>query len=81
MGLGAIAALLVALAALALSQRMTRQTDAIGRMLTQIGIGNFDARAEVVTDDELGHVATSLNAMCDNTLSLIQTKDERDKIS
>jgi methyl-accepting chemotaxis protein len=44
----------------------------------QIGVGNFDARAEVTSSDELGILATSLNAMLDNTLSLIQTREERD---
>ncbi|MFM9964162.1 MAG: methyl-accepting chemotaxis protein [Planctomycetaceae bacterium] len=70
----------VLLAGFALAASLTRQTDAITNMLGQIGIGNFDARADVLSEDELGTVAMSLNAMCDNTLSLIQTRDERDQI-
>lgn len=74
------AILVVLIAGYALASNLTRQTDAITDMLGQIGIGNFEARADVLSDDELGTVAMSLNAMCDNTLSLIQTRDERDQI-
>ncbi|MEO1619017.1 MAG: HAMP domain-containing methyl-accepting chemotaxis protein [Planctomycetota bacterium] len=62
------------------AQGITRQAEAINDMLMQIGIGDFDARAAVVTSDELGDVAVALNAMCDNTLSLIQSREERDQI-
>jgi twitching motility protein PilJ len=41
-------------------------------------MGNYGARAEVTTGDELGTLSTSLNAMLDNTLALIQTREERD---
>lgn len=78
--IGLFAAIVVVIAGYALASNLTRQTDAISDMLTHIGIGNFDARAEVLSEDELGTVAMSLNAMCDNTLSLIQTRDERDQI-
>ncbi|MBC7820496.1 MAG: methyl-accepting chemotaxis protein, partial [Planctomycetaceae bacterium] len=80
LAIAATATLAVVLAGFALASNLTRQTDAITNMLSQIGIGNFNARTEVLSEDELGTVAMSLNAMCDNTLSLIQTRDERDKI-
>lgn len=75
-----IATVVVVIAGYALASNLTRQTDSITSMLGQIGIGNFEARSEVLSEDELGTVAMSLNAMCDNTLSLIQTRDERDQI-
>ncbi len=46
----------------------------------EIGMGNFDARAEVIYQDEIGEMANSLNAMLDNTLVLIQSREERDAI-
>jgi methyl-accepting chemotaxis protein len=58
----------------------TRQTDSITNMLHEIGIGHFEARADVISQDELGGVAHSINSMCDNTLSLIQSREERDAI-
>ena len=59
---------------------IAKQADAISDMLSSIGIGIFDARAEVTSQDELGEVAGALNAMCDNTLSLIQSNEEREEI-
>ncbi len=60
--------------------RIRKQADSITDMLSMIGIGMFDARAEKITNDELGDVAVALNAMSDNTLSLIQSSDERAEI-
>src|SRR5262249_3103521 len=50
--------------------------DAVNR----VGMGDFHARAEVTSRDELGVVAASLNAMLDNTVGLIQSREERDQI-
>ncbi len=74
------ASVLILIISLMLSGSLTRQTDAIMEMLSSIGIGDFSARAEVVSRDELGTVAESLNSMCDNTLTLIQSREERDAI-
>ena len=60
--------------------RIKKQADSITDMLSMIGIGMFDVRAEKITNDELGDVAVALNAMSDNTLSLIQSSDERAEI-
>jgi twitching motility protein PilJ len=49
-------------------------------LFSQIGMGNFGARAEVTSADELGTLASSVNAMLDNTLSLVQTREERDSM-
>ena len=68
------------LVSLVVSRNLTRQADAITDMLSMIGIGDFAARAEIVSNDELGQVANSLNSMCDNTLSLIQSAEERSQI-
>ena len=62
------------------AKRVSGQANSINDMLSSIGIGMFDARAEKLTNDELGDVAVALNAMCDNTLTLIQSNDERQEI-
>lgn len=62
------------------SRRLTKQIDNIMEMFATIGMGDFSARAEVITHDELGEMAESLNAMLDNTLTLIQSREERDAI-
>ncbi len=57
---------------------LTTQVEHIMNLFGDIGIGDFDARTEVTSEDELGVMATSLNAMLDNTLTLIQTSEDRD---
>ena len=60
--------------------RIARQANSIKDMLGSVAIGMFDARSEKITDDELGDVSVALNAMCDNTLALIQSDDERQSV-
>lgn len=75
-----IAVLLVIGGAFALSGGLTRQIRHIMGVLNDIGVGDFNARCRVVSRDELGLLAESLNSMLDNTLNLIQSSDERDKL-
>ena len=79
-GASAATIILALLATLLFSNRLTSQIDKIMDMFGSIGIGDFSARAEVVSKDELGEMAESMNAMLDNTLTLIQSRDERDAI-
>jgi methyl-accepting chemotaxis protein len=73
-----IAGLAAGALALLVTRGLTRQLTTISNLFKRIGVGEFDARAEVTSRDELGVVATSLNAMLDSTLGLIQTREERD---
>jgi methyl-accepting chemotaxis protein len=79
-GLVLLSMLLGILAAVLISNKLTLQINKIMEMFGNIGIGDFSARAEVVSDDELGEMAETMNAMLDNTLALIQSRDERDAI-
>jgi len=74
------AVILVVAAAFVLAGGLVRQIRAIGDLFAQIGAGNLKARAPVVSRDELGTMAVSLNSMLDNTLTLIQSREERDRI-
>ncbi len=74
------AAILVTAAAFVLSGGLVRQIRAITNLFSQINVGNLQARAPVVSRDELGTMATSLNSMLDSTLTLIQSREERDRI-
>lgn len=76
----AIAVLLGILVAIKLSGSLTAQVRHIVNLLGEINIGNFSARTEVVSKDELGTMATTLNAMLDNITVLIQSQAERDAI-
>jgi len=76
-----VAAILIAGgAAFGLSRFLTRQLGRISELFNAIGIGDFDARVEVTSGDELGQMAASLNTMLDNTLILVQTQEERDAL-
>ena len=59
-------------------QDILRSISRISQTCSEVGMGNFDARAEVDARDELGEMSDTLNAMLDNTLGLIQTREERD---
>ena len=69
---------LIAVVGFISDQSITEPISHIMDLFSQIGMGNYEARAEVTTGDEVGAMATSLNAMLDNTLTLIQTREERD---
>jgi twitching motility protein PilJ len=77
----AMALLLVALAvvlAVYMNRLITSQVGAFATVFNRISLGDFGARAEVLSEDELGASAVALNGMLDNTLSLIQSQAERD---
>lgn len=46
----------------------------------EIASGNFGARAEVTSGDEVGATATAVNQMLDEVTALVQTREERDAI-
>jgi methyl-accepting chemotaxis protein len=71
--------LLVILVTSTLAGSLTNQVRKLMDLFSSIGMGDFKARAEIVTSDELGTMANALNAMLDNTLVLIQSREERDQ--
>ena len=79
-GVGLAAVLLGLLIAFGLAKGLTRQINYIMDLLSAMGMGDFTARTEVVSSDELGQMATALNAMLDNITVLIQSQEERDAI-
>ncbi len=75
-----VAILLVILLAFVFARLLTIPVRRISRVLTNIGMGDFDARVQVNSADELGRLGESLNAMFDNTLTLIQTREEKEEL-
>jgi len=59
---------------------ITRQVRSIQQTFEGIRVGDYAARADVFYSDELGKVASSLNTTLDNTVALIQSREERDRI-
>ena len=74
----AIGFLFSGLIAWLIARGVTQQLREITGVLQQIGIGNYNARVAVRTQDELGQVARTLNGMLDSTLILIQSREQRD---
>lgn len=76
----AASALAVLVVSMLVTRSFTKQTRSIMEMLQRVAQGDFDARAAVINHDELGTVAEALNRMCDETLSLIQSRGEREQL-
>lgn len=78
-----VSLLIVALAtfiAIEISRQITSQIKTINNAFGQIGAGNYEVRLPVESKDELGAMASSMNQVLDNTLTLIQSRDERNRI-
>ncbi|WP_346926323.1 HAMP domain-containing protein [uncultured Arthrobacter sp.] len=56
------------------------QVSTLTDLVKQIELGNVEARAEVLSQDELGALALSFNTTLDNTSGLLQSREERDAI-
>jgi len=80
LGLGLLGLLIAVFLIRWISQGINRQVSALTNLFGALGIGDFSARAEVFSRDELGQATASLNSMLDSILSLIQSREERDKI-
>ena len=48
--------------------------------VSEIDKDNFEARVEVVSKDEIGLMAQEFNTLLDNTVSLIQSRDDKERI-
>ena len=71
---------LTTLLAYFLQRTVTGQILEINRLFDRISVGDLAARAEARSGDELGRMTVSLNRMLDNTLALVQSSEERDRI-
>jgi twitching motility protein PilJ len=80
LGVAAAGAVLGLWAVSAVSRSLTRQIDGLNAVFRRAEAGDFGGRAEVVSGDELGDVAESLNATLDKTRVLLQSQDEKAEI-
>lgn len=78
--IGAVAILLAGVLAFLFTRQLLGQVNKISDLFQSIRQGDYRARVPVLTQDELGRMADSLNTMLDDTLSLIQTREERNNI-
>ena len=59
---------------------INRQIRSMLKLFQSIGVGDYQARADIYFKDELGQMAGSLNVMLDKTLVLVQSQEDRDRI-
>ncbi|MCA9963578.1 MAG: nitrate- and nitrite sensing domain-containing protein [Anaerolineales bacterium] len=62
------------------SHQITQSIDAINQTFIEVGEGQLENRVADLGDDELGQMAQGLNSMLDNTLTLIETREDRNRI-
>jgi methyl-accepting chemotaxis protein len=72
--------LMSAIMAFIIQKGITEQVRSMSETFRQISRGNYAARAEIYSKDELGTMAETTNTMLATTLSLIQSREERDRI-
>ncbi len=66
LGLVGVSAVLILLAGLGISSRLSRPIATLAAAAAAIGAGNFNVRVPVGRDDELGLLAQSMNQMAEN---------------
>ncbi|MCC7373296.1 MAG: methyl-accepting chemotaxis protein, partial [Verrucomicrobiales bacterium] len=80
LGIGVAVLVLMALLVSVVNRSITGQIKQISEAFSLIGAGNFEVRVPITSRDELGSMAASMNSVLDNTLVLIQSRDERNRI-
>ncbi len=80
LGLGLLILALTGFTVFWVNTGITRQIQSMLKMFQSIGVGDYEARSDVYSKDELGQMATSMNRMLDSTLVLIQSREEKDRI-
>ena len=78
--IGLASIILAAILAFFFTRQLLGQVNKITELFQSIRRGDYHARVPVLTQDELGRMAGNLNTMLDDTLNLIQTREERDNI-
>lgn len=71
---------LILIVTLVIVRGIKNQVGTLTELVKQIELGNVDARAEVLSQDELGTLALTFNTTLDNTRGLLQSRAERDAI-
>jgi twitching motility protein PilJ len=75
------AAFLIALGiAFWVNKGLTAQIRSLNKLFGEIQLGNYQARAQVHSEDELGVAAGNMNKMLDLVTNLVQSREERDEI-
>ena len=75
-----VALALAAAAAVLIAGGMTGQLARLGELFQKLQAGDYRARAQVVSGDELGRMAAELNGALDGIFQLVQSRTEREEL-
>ncbi|MGE5402986.1 MAG: methyl-accepting chemotaxis protein, partial [Ignavibacteriales bacterium] len=76
--IGSLAALgLLAMVIFLVSSKLTKPILQLSRAALEVAKGNFDVKVDVNSNDEIGNLSTSFNAMTGNIKELIKETEER----
>ena len=76
----AVGLIIVGVVVFLVTRSITRQIRGLNDLFAKIEGGDYQTRAAVQSEDELGKMTGSLNTMLDNTLVLVTSKGEKDEI-
>ena len=76
----AVGLVLVAFMAWFVTRGITRQVRNLVAVFDRIEQGDYQTRAAILSDDELGRMTGAVNRSLDRTLTLIQSSDEKEEI-
>jgi twitching motility protein PilJ len=80
LGGAAVALLLAITIGFFLARSIVRDIIHVADVATQAAAGNLLARAQLESDDEVGHMAKAFNIMLDRITALVSTEEERDRM-
>jgi twitching motility protein PilJ len=67
-------------AVLAVGRSLARPIENLAAVFRRIEVGDYASRAKILSEDELGDLAESVNRMLDKTATLVQSQDEKAEI-
>lgn len=68
---------LASITSLSIGNRLTSPLQSLTRAANEIIAGNFDAKVEVESKDEIGTLSTTLNTMTENIKGMLQSLEQR----
>ena len=68
------------IAVLAVGRNLARPIDNLQTVFRRIEAGDFTSRARILSEDEIGDLAESVNRVLDKTATLVQSQDEKAEI-
>ncbi|MGB1249208.1 MAG: methyl-accepting chemotaxis protein [Candidatus Promineifilaceae bacterium] len=76
----ALLSTLFAIASTLLLRQTVQQTNQMRNVMAAVKTGDYSSRATIITNDEMGQLARSINDVLANTQTLIQSEEEKQRV-